>query len=145
MGIANLPYGRVLRGHTIPYGAMAGASDELRKCIAQYGVRHDKDWPDLPEFDPRDAPLTPEAVRLMQELQVVVEQLLETLPPREAKVLRLRFGIGLREDYTLEAIGNMFDVQRERVRQIEAKALRRLKYRRQEEWQLAGFIEKGNR
>lgn len=145
METANRQYGRIRRGNKIPYGVLVGASDELRNAYYTYGYRRDTDLPPLPEFDPREAPLTPEAVRLMQELQVVVEQLLATLLPREAKVLCMRFGIGLREDYTLETIGDMFDVQRERIRQIEAKALRKLKYRRQEEWQLAGFMEKGNR
>ena len=54
--------------------------------------------------------------------------LLDTLTPREAKVLRMRFGIGMHTDHTLEQVGKQFDVTRERIRQIEAKALRKLRH-----------------
>ena len=138
-------YGRVAKHHYLPYGAMAGASNELRKALAWYGVRHDKDWPDLPEFDPREEPPSPEEACFTNELREVVEQLLATLRPREAKVLRIRYGIGLTQDYTLEEVGKRLDVTRERIRQIEAKALRALRHRRKEMWQVAGLIEKGNR
>ena len=53
---------------------------------------------------------------------------LATLTPREAKVLRMRFGIDLNSDHTLEEVGKQFDVTRERIRQIEAKALRKLRH-----------------
>jgi len=55
-------------------------------------------------------------------------RVLDTLDPREAAVLRMRFGIGFEKDYTLEEIGRHFSITRERVRQIEAKALRKLKH-----------------
>jgi RNA polymerase primary sigma factor len=55
-------------------------------------------------------------------------RVLETLAPREADVVRMRFGIGFEKDYTLEEIGNYFSITRERVRQIEAQALRKLKH-----------------
>ena len=51
-----------------------------------------------------------------------------TLAPREAEIVRMRFGIGFEKDYTLEEIGGYFSITRERVRQIEAKALRKLKH-----------------
>ena len=51
-----------------------------------------------------------------------------TLTPREAKVLRMRFGIDMNTDHTLEEVGKQFDVTRERIRQIEAKALRKLRH-----------------
>ncbi len=54
--------------------------------------------------------------------------ILSTLTPREAKVLRMRFGIGMNTDHTLEEVGKQFDVTRERIRQIEAKALRKLRH-----------------
>jgi RNA polymerase primary sigma factor len=53
---------------------------------------------------------------------------LESLTPREQKVLKMRFGIGERQDYTLEEVGKVLGVTRERVRQIEAKAIRRLRH-----------------
>src|SRR4030081_2724258 len=55
-------------------------------------------------------------------------RVLATLPPREARVLRMRFGIGMNTDHTLEEVGQQFSVTRERIRQIEAKALRKLKH-----------------
>ena len=54
--------------------------------------------------------------------------MLATLTPREEKVLRMRFGIGEKSDHTLEEVGQDFDVTRERIRQIEAKALRKLRH-----------------
>lgn len=61
-------------------------------------------------------------------LQEQTKQVLATLTPREEKVLRMRFGIGERSDHTLEEVGQNFDVTRERIRQIEAKALRKLRH-----------------
>ena len=55
-------------------------------------------------------------------------EILETLTPREAKVLRMRFGIEMNTDHTLEEVGKQFDVTRERIRQIEAKALRKMRH-----------------
>lgn len=63
-----------------------------------------------------------------QELKEVVTKILSSLQPREERVLRLRFGINLKKDYTLEEVGKIINVNRERVRQIEAKALRKLKH-----------------
>lgn len=57
-----------------------------------------------------------------------VREMLSTLTPREAKVLRMRFGLGMNTDHTLEEVGKQFDVTRERIRQIEAKALRKLRH-----------------
>ena len=54
--------------------------------------------------------------------------MLSTLSPREERVLRMRFGIGMNSDHTLEEVGLQFSVTRERIRQIEAKALRKLKH-----------------
>lgn len=71
--------------------------------------------------------LTPEQALERDQLKLCLEEALQTLTHREAKVLRMRFGIGLGTDHTLEEIGNQFDVTRERIRQIEAKALQKLK------------------
>ena len=61
-------------------------------------------------------------------LREVTSQVLSTLTPREERVLRMRFGIGMNSDHTLEEVGKQFSVTRERIRQIEAKALRKLKH-----------------
>ena len=64
----------------------------------------------------------------MESLRETTHSVLAQLTPREAKVLRMRFGIDLNTDHTLEEVGKQFDVTRERIRQIEAKALRKLKH-----------------
>ena len=61
-------------------------------------------------------------------LSDTVKQVLDSLSPREAKVLRMRFGIEMQSDHTLEEVGKQFDVTRERIRQIETKALRKLRH-----------------
>jgi RNA polymerase primary sigma factor len=73
-------------------------------------------------------------------LRDVVKDLLDSLTPREAKVLRMRFGIEISTDHTLEEVGKQFDVTRERIRQIEAKALRKLKHPSRSD-KLRTFIE----
>ena len=65
---------------------------------------------------------------ITSNLTEVTNKVLATLTPREARVLRMRFGIGERSDHTLEEVGQDFDVTRERIRQIEAKALRKLRH-----------------
>ena len=67
-------------------------------------------------------------------------EILSSLTPREAKVLRMRFGIDMNTDHTLEEVGKQFDVTRERIRQIEAKALRKLRHPTRSE-QLRSFLE----
>ena len=64
----------------------------------------------------------------VQSLIAATHEVLEGLTPREAKVLRMRFGIDMNTDHTLEEVGKQFDVTRERIRQIEAKALRKLRH-----------------
>lgn len=72
--------------------------------------------------------LTPEDSYALKNLKLVMKEALKTLTPREAKVLQMRFGIELGMDYTLEEIGKQFTVTRERIRQIEAKALEKLRH-----------------
>ncbi len=74
-------------------------------------------------------------------LQEQTRKVLSTLTPREEKVLRMRFGIGERSDHTLEEVGQNFDVTRERIRQIEAKALRKLRHPSRAK-RLRSFVEK---
>ncbi|WP_129134888.1 RNA polymerase sigma factor RpoD [Luteimonas sp. YGD11-2] len=73
-------------------------------------------------------------------LQETVHDVLAGLTPREAKVLRMRFGIDMNTDHTLEEVGKQFDVTRERIRQIEAKALRKLRHPSRSE-QLRSFLD----
>ncbi len=65
---------------------------------------------------------------IQSNLRDAVSRVLESLTPREERILRMRFGIGTKSDHTLEQVGQQFSVTRERIRQIEAKALRRLKH-----------------
>jgi len=73
-------------------------------------------------------------------LSETVRDVLAGLTPREAKVLRMRFGIDMNTDHTLEEVGKQFDVTRERIRQIEAKALRKLRHPSRSE-QLRSFLD----
>src|ERR1700709_2819606 len=73
-------------------------------------------------------------------LRDVVKDILDSLTPREAKVLRMRFGIEMSTDHTLEEVGKQFDVTRERIRQIEAKALRKLRHPSRSD-KLKSFLE----
>ena len=73
-------------------------------------------------------------------LSDVTKDVLDSLTPREAKVLRMRFGIEMSTDHTLEEVGKQFDVTRERIRQIEAKALRKLRHPSRSD-KLKSFLE----
>lgn len=75
-----------------------------------------------------------------ENLGEATQEILAGLTPREAKVLRMRFGIGMNTDHTLEEVGKQFDVTRERIRQIEAKALRKLRHPSRS-GQLRSFLE----
>ncbi|HEY9018633.1 RNA polymerase sigma factor RpoD [Thiomicrospira sp.] len=72
--------------------------------------------------------LSPSDSADQEGMSETVREMLSTLTPREAKVLRMRFGLGMNTDHTLEEVGKQFDVTRERIRQIEAKALRKLRH-----------------
>ena len=84
--------------------------------------------------------MAPADAAMYAGLRDTTKELLASLTPREAKVLRMRFGIEMNTDHTLEEVGRQFDVTRERIRQIEAKALRKLRHPSRSE-QLRSFLE----
>ena len=129
MAIANRPYGKTFKGHSIPYGTLVGASKELRETYYYHGYKEDSMLPEIPcpPYEDRECH-SPEEELFKKELVERVEEVLNTLTPRAKKVMCLRYGIGLTHDYTLEEIGTRFDVTRERIRQIEMKAVRDLKH-----------------
>jgi len=88
----------------------------------------DDDDSHLGDFIEDTATLAPADAALHGSMRDVVKEVLDSLTPREAKVLRMRFGIEMSTDHTLEEVGKQFDVTRERIRQIEAKALRKLRH-----------------
>ena len=88
----------------------------------------DDDDSHLGDFIEDQANTAPIDAAMQAGLREVVKDILDSLTPREAKVLRMRFGIEMSTDHTLEEVGKQFDVTRERIRQIEAKALRKLKH-----------------
>ena len=88
----------------------------------------DDDDSHLGDFIEDTANTAPIEAAMQAGLRDVVKDILDGLTPREAKVLRMRFGIEMSTDHTLEEVGKQFDVTRERIRQIEAKALRKLKH-----------------
>ncbi|HNQ04406.1 MAG TPA: RNA polymerase sigma factor RpoD [Thiobacillaceae bacterium] len=94
----------------------------------------------LGDFIEDQSTLAPADAALYSSLQNVTQEILDSLTPREAKVLRMRFGIEMNTDHTLEEVGKQFDVTRERIRQIEAKALRKLRHPSRSE-RLRSFLD----
>jgi RNA polymerase primary sigma factor len=88
----------------------------------------DDDDSHLGDFIEDQLTLAPADAAMYSSLRGVTKEILDTLTTREAKVLRMRFGIEMNTDHTLEEVGKQFDVTRERIRQIEAKALRKLRH-----------------
>ena len=88
----------------------------------------DDDDSHLGDFIEDTTTLAPSDAALHDSMREVVKEVLDSLTPREAKVLRMRFGVEMSTDHTLEEVGKQFDVTRERIRQIEAKALRKLRH-----------------
>ena len=82
----------------------------------------------LGDFIEDPSVISPPDAATIEGLREATQMVLETLTAREAKVLRMRFGIDMNTDHTLEEVGKQFDVTRERIRQIEAKALRKLRH-----------------
>ena len=94
----------------------------------------------LGDFIEDKAAVSPVEAVIAMNLEGQTEEVLKTLTPREERVLRLRFGIGDGCDHTLEEVGQQFDVTRERIRQIEAKALRKLRHPTRSK-KLKSFVE----
>jgi len=100
----------------------------------------DDDDSHLGDFIEDTATLAPMEAALHGSMREIVKEVLDSLTPREAKVLRMRFGIEMNTDHTLEEVGKQFDVTRERIRQIEAKALRKLRHPSRSE-KLRSFLD----
>ena len=127
-------------------GRMEMPEDKVRKVLkiakepismeTPIGDDEDSHLGDFIEDGAAESPLDSATVESLRE---TVHGVLSQLTPREAKVLRMRFGIDLSTDHTLEEVGKQFDVTRERIRQIEAKALRKLRHPSRSE-QLRSFL-----
>jgi RNA polymerase primary sigma factor len=100
----------------------------------------DDDDSHLGDFIEDQSTVAPNEAAVYASLRGVTKDVLDTLTPREAKVLRMRFGIEMNTDHTLEEVGKQFDVTRERIRQIEAKALRKLRHPSRSE-RLRSFLD----
>jgi RNA polymerase primary sigma factor len=100
----------------------------------------DDDDSHLGDFIEDQATMAPSDAAVYTSLRDATKEVLDTLTPREAKVLRMRFGIEMNTDHTLEEVGKQFDVTRERIRQIEAKALRKLRHPSRSE-RLRSFLD----
>ena len=100
----------------------------------------DDDDSHLGDFIEDAATMAPVDAAVYGSLRDATKDVLDSLTPREAKVLRMRFGIEMNTDHTLEEVGKQFDVTRERIRQIEAKALRKLRHPSRSE-QLRSFLD----
>ncbi len=103
----------------------------------------DDDDSHLGDFIEDQSTLAPADAAMYSSLRGVTKDILDTLTTREAKVLRMRFGIEMNTDHTLEEVGKQFDVTRERIRQIEAKALRKLRHPSRSD-KLRSFLDQGN-
>ena len=101
----------------------------------------DEEDSSLGDFIEDQNALIPIDAAIRTNLSESTTKILASLTPREERVLRMRFGIGMNSDHTLEEVGLQFSVTRERIRQIEAKALRKLKHPSRSK-QLKSFLEK---
>ena len=101
----------------------------------------DEDDTNLGDFIQDVNAIIPLDAAINTNLREATTKILSSLTAREERVLRMRFGIGMNSDHTLEEVGQQFSVTRERIRQIEAKALRKLKHPSRSK-QLKSFLEK---
>jgi RNA polymerase primary sigma factor len=100
----------------------------------------DDDDSHLGDFIEDSNTTVPVDAAVYESLRSATSDILDSLTQREAKVLRMRFGIEMNTDHTLEEVGKQFDVTRERIRQIEAKALRKLRHPSRSE-KLKSFLD----
>ena len=96
----------------------------------------------LGDFIQDETTLSPHDAAMYASMRAVINEVLDSLPPREAKVVRMRYGIDMASDHTLEEVGAQFDVTRERIRQIESKALAKLRHASRSD-RLRTLLEKG--
>ena len=122
---------KVLKTAKEPVSMHTPVGDEEDTCMADF----------IPDLNTRGAPLEKASQESLREVTDFIFN--KTLTEREAKVLRMRFGINMNTDHTLEEVGKQFDVTRERIRQIEAKALRKLRHPSRAEM-LKTFLEDGD-
>ena len=127
---------------TIASGEINQALKWLADLDKQYKItdQFDDDY-GLGDFIEDKNALQPLDTAIQSNLSESTTKILASLTPREERVLRMRFGIGMNTDHTLEEVGLQFSVTRERIRQIEAKALRKLKHPSRSK-QLKSFLEK---
>jgi RNA polymerase sigma factor (sigma-70 family) len=92
------------------------------------GSQSDEEDSHLGDFIEDKNAILPIDAAIQSNLRETTTRVLASVTPREERVLRMRFGIGINKDHTLEEVGQKFSVTRERIRQIEAKALRKLKH-----------------
>jgi RNA polymerase primary sigma factor len=113
---------------------------KLKEPVSLEAPIGEEDESQLKEFIEDTTMLSPIDSATIEGLREATTMVLSTLTPREAKVLRMRFGIDMNTDHTLEEVGKQFDVTRERIRQIEAKALRKLRHPSRSE-KLRSFLD----
>ena len=123
----------------IDYGGLSITNPKkyrkINAVLAEKGKKRRPDLLDTVETVPLEyvydfavSGYTSEDTVFLSELKKMISEVLATLTPREERVLRKRFGIGLKRDYTLEEVGVEFNLTRDRIRQIEARVLRKLRH-----------------
>ncbi|HNS15184.1 MAG TPA: RNA polymerase sigma factor RpoD [Syntrophorhabdaceae bacterium] len=123
------------------------SADKVRKVLRitkepislETPINDDEDT-HLSDFIEDKGTLTPQDSAIFDDMMEHLNTILATLSPREERVVRMRFGLGEKYDHTLEEVGQVFDVTRERIRQIEAKALKKLRHPTRSK-QLKCFVE----
>jgi RNA polymerase sigma factor (sigma-70 family) len=104
--------------YSVKYSRLSKSDSNIAKCVASH----------LGDFIEDKNAILPIDATIHSNLRETTTRALASLTPREERVLRLRFGIGMNTEHTLEEVGQQLSVTRERIRQIEAKALRKLKH-----------------